>query len=415
MTRLATLLLRLCPSLLAALLLASPLTAAPLELAFIYANPQHRENLTQVMQRYTTLTGQAVNLQVLPDALFKQRLPHWLDGERTPDILIWQGGERLLSYARRGLLLPLTDLWQSEDWYGAFGPAMASSVSLNGQPYALPYSYYPWGLFYSQPLFAAAGLPPPTHWQQLLHSCAVLRQRGIIPIMLGTKESWPALAWFDYLDLRLNGLAFHQQLTRGEIPYTDPRVTAIFTHWRALVEAKCFNDNQTELDWKKTLPYLYHGKAAMVLMASFIVPRARLGDIGLLPFPRLRPDMPRYEDAPLDLFVIPARATRQPDQAKQLLRYLGQAEVQRQLRQGLSSFSPYRAADTEAFPTAQAILRQAAGYAQYFDRDVPPAFDQAASPLLSTFPQRPDIAAIQQQLEQLRQRHYPAVSAAATP
>lgn len=390
------------------------LQARPLELALIYANPKHRQNVTTIIQQYEAQTGQTINLMVLPDKLFKQRLPHWLQGERTPDLLLWQGGERLLSYARQGLLLPLDDLWRSEDWYGTFGSAMATSVSLNGHPYALPFSHYPWGLFYSRPRLAEADLPQPDNWQQLLASCPVLRQRGIIPIMLGTKESWPALAWFDYLDLRINGLAFHQQLTRGEIPYTDPRVTAVFEHWQALVAADCFNDNQNELDWKNTLPYLYHGKAAMVLMASFIVPRSRFADIGLLPFPTIKADMPRYEDAPLDLFAIPARATAQQEQAKQLLRFLGQAKVQQQLLEGLSIFSPLKGASSHVFPEAQAILRGAAGYAQFFDRDVPPAFDQAASPLLAAFPRHPDIPLIQQQLEQLRQRLYPAVSAAAT-
>lgn len=412
--RSTTLRARLLGCVLGLLLPVLALHARPLELALIYANPRHRQNVTTVIQQYEAQTGQTINLLVLPDKLFKQRLPHWLHGERTPDLLLWQGGERLLSYARQGLLLPLDDLWQSEDWYGAFGAAMATSVSLNGHPYALPFSHYPWGLFYSRPRLAEADLPAPTNWQQLLASCPVLRQRGIIPIMLGTKESWPALAWFDYLDLRLNGLAFHQQLTRGEIPYTDPRVSAVFEHWQALVKADCFNDNQTELDWKNTLPYLYHGKAAMVLMASFIVPKARFADIGLLPFPTLKADMPRYEDAPLDLFAIPARATTHQEQAKQLLRFLGQAKVQQQLLQGLSIFSPHKGASSDVFPEAQAILREAAGYAQFFDRDVPPAFDRQASVLLSGFPRHPDIPLIQQRLEGLRQQCYPATNAAAT-
>ena len=85
---------------------------------------------------------------------------------------------------------------------------MQNAVSWQGHVYALPYSYYHWGLFYSRSTLQKVGLQPPVNWSELLQSCKILRQHGITPLVLGAKEYWPALAWFDYLNLRLNGLAF---------------------------------------------------------------------------------------------------------------------------------------------------------------------------------------------------------------
>src|SRR5262245_62586825 len=42
--------------------------------------------------------------------------------------------------------------------------------------------------------------------------CDTLSAAGITPITIGTKDVWPAAAWFDYIDMRLNGPEFHISL-----------------------------------------------------------------------------------------------------------------------------------------------------------------------------------------------------------
>lgn len=83
--------------------------------------------------------------------------------------------------------------------------------------------------------------------------------------------------------------------------------------------------------------------------------------------------MPRYEDAPLDLFVLPARA------------------------------NPHLA-------DIQQLLQGAAGFTQYFDRDVPPDFDRTVTPIMAHFATHPDIESTLTQLEILRQHYYPAAA-----
>lgn len=380
-----------------------------LELAFMHGNKQQRDNFTAVIRNFTAETGIPVRLSAYTDHDYKIRFPRWLAGDQPPDVLYWQGGERLLAYVRSGAVQPLDDLWQVHSWSASFGQSMQNAVSWQGHVYALPYSYYHWGLFYSRSTLQKVGLQPPVNWSELLQSCKILRQHGITPLVLGAKEYWPALAWFDYLNLRLNGLAFHSQLTRGEIDYRDERVRDVFRHWQQLIEADCFNHNTDQLDWNDGISFLYYGKAGMTLMGSFAVPDSRSTDILTLPFPTLRAEMPRYEDAPLDLFLLPSQAQQHTAEAKQLLVFLARPEVQQQLNQKLGTFSPHTAVQQELSALQQAskhVLTGAAGFAQYFDRDIPPEFDRAASPIIARFANTPDIEATLQLLEQLRQRYY---------
>ena len=388
-----------------------------LELAVMHGNKQKRDNFVAVLRDFHTETGIRVQLRAYTDREYKARFPRWLEADTSPDLLNWQGGERLLAYVRQGALRPMDELWQQQDWQTSFGKAMQAAVSWQGHTYALPYSYYHWGLFYSKSTLQRAGLTPPTTWAQLLQSCPLLRNKGIVPLVLGTKESWPALAWFDYLNLRLNGLAFHQQVTRGEVDYRDPRIRQVFSHWQQLIAARCFNDNMIRLDWNDSIPYLYYGKGAMTLMGSFSIPKQRIDDIQTLPFPTLRADMPRYEDAPLDLFVLPARANPRMMEVKLLLAYLGRPEVQLRLNHQLGTFSPHRQSQQQLSAIKAAskqVLQGAAGFAQYFDRDVPPDFDRAATPIMARFASHPDIEHTLTQLEALRQQHYPTSPAPLT-
>ena len=174
----------------------------------------------------------------------------------------------------------------------------------------------------------------------------------------------------------------------------------MFRHWQQLIEADCFNHNTDQLDWNDGISFLYYGKAGMTLMGSFAVPDSRSTDILTLPFPTLMAEMPRYEDAPLDLFLLPSQAQQHTAEAKQLLAYLARPEVQQQLNQKLGTFSPHTAVQQELSALQQAskhVLTGAAGFAQYFDRDIPPEFDRTASPIIARFASTP---------EQLRQRYY---------
>lgn len=381
-----------------------------LELAVMHGNKQQRDNFVSVLRSFYDETGIRVTLLALTDKEYKQQFPLWLSTNTSPDILYWQGGERLLAYAREGALRPLDDLWQEQRWKESFGQAMQEAVSLNGHTYALPFSYYHWGIFYSQSVLAQAGVTPPDTWQALLQACTRLRAQGITPIVVGGKDKWPVLAWFDYINLRLNGLAFHQALTRGLISYHDPRVRAVLQHWQQLIQARCFNDNLAQLNWDDSIPYLYFRKAAMTLMGSFAPTPRNNDDIKAQPFPTIRPEIPRYEDAPLDLFVLPARANPRMQEVKTLLSYLGRVDIQNRLNRGLGTFSPHMEAWESLNPTQQAskrLLEGAAGFAQYFDRDVSPEFDRAATPLMAQFAINPEIATTQAKLEALRQQLYP--------
>ena len=342
---------------------------------------------------------------------YKGNMAKWLAApEPQGDVLYWFGGAKLRWFVGKGWIEPLDDLWKREKFDEVFTRSARSAVATGGRVYGLPLSYYQWGFYYRKSLFRKYDLQPPRTWQEFIELGEQLKARGITPVALGSSDRWPVAGWFDYLDLRINGLAFHQALMDGSVPYTHARVKEVFRTWRDLVERKFFLESHARLDWRGCLPFLYRGRAGMVLMGNFLVPQlpeAIRDDIGFFRFPRIKPAMPNYEDAPIDALIIPRNAANK-EGARKLLAFFARADVQTELNAAMGMISPNRAArigNDRFIEAGAAVLGEAEGIAQFYDRDTPREMYEPGMEAFVRFLDHPEDAdRLLEELETVRRR-----------
>ncbi len=326
------------------------------------------------------------------------------------DLYYWFAGTRLREFAQRQLVAPLDDLWRDNALDNSFSKALTESVSWRGRPFAVPLNYYQWGFYYRKSTFTRARLAVPTTWPQMRALAASARAQGMAPTVLGLGDNWASAAWFDYLDLRLNGLDFHLALTQGRVAFNDPRVRTVFEAWQAIRDDHWYLPEALELTWREAAPYLLRDRAATYLMANFFesgLPEAVRADIGFFPFPRLRDDMADYEEAPTDVLVLSARARNRAGAAA-FLAWTCRPEIQAMLAQPYGKLATHRALPLPEDPLARAgalLLRQAAGLAQYFDRDSNGELATAGLQVFNDFVRQGlPVAAAQARLEAVRRR-----------
>ncbi|MBV8626510.1 MAG: extracellular solute-binding protein, partial [Paraburkholderia sp.] len=256
-----------------------------------------------------------VKVSFVDEEAYKVQLPGWLSTV-APDIVNWHDGERMAYYARRGLLEDLTNDWNKNNWNSMYASTKEAS-SYNGKQYAAPTVYYAWGMFYRKDLFEKAGITSePKTWDEFLEATKKLKAAGITPVAVAGRDAWTLAGWFDYLDLRINGNAFHQKLMAGEVPYTDPRVKKVYTTWKQLIDDKVFIDNSLSYDLDAAQPFLFQGKAAMMLMGTFITggfPADIKPKMGFFQFPIIDPKVPTAEDGPVESLHIPSKAKNKAD------------------------------------------------------------------------------------------------------
>jgi multiple sugar transport system substrate-binding protein len=308
---------------------------------------------------------------------YKANIESWLrQTGGAPDVMFYFAGHLMADFYRKGLVRPITGLWQSQQWDQSFPESISNIVEYNGQPMGLPISYYHWGIYYRKSLFERLGLSEPETWDELLAVGEALKAEGITPIALGSKARWPAAAWFDYLNLRINGLEFHKNLLAGREDFDDDRVRQVFAAWLDLVERGFFLRGHSQMSWRSALPYLYQNQAGMMLMGGFVVPQFPsqvIDDIGLFPFPVIHPDHPIAEEAPTDLLFIPSRA-RNVREAETFLRFVARPEIQSWFNGKLGTIAPNRQSpgpEGRLAAEGQTILKRASGYSQFFDREMP--------------------------------------------
>ena len=355
-------------------MLGTPATAATIVIASNASDPAPRRAWEGVVRRFEAEhPGIRVELSVYDHESYKKALRGWLTGV-PPDVVFWFAGHRMRQLVTPGLLDDVSALYTPER-RAELHPGALALVSVGTRQYGVPYQYYPVGLYYRRDLFAGAGIvEAPRTWEALLDACDRLKLRGIEPVAIGTRDLWPAAAWFDYLDLRRNGLAFHLALMEGKVAYTDPRVRAVFADLGELVTRGCFTRNHASVSWQESQALLYNGTAAMMLIGNYIVanfPADVRERIDFAPFPVRRTGMPRYEEAPMNTLHIPARASNKDD-ARAFLAYLLRPDVQEALNRELVQLPVNRRAaiaDDRFLAKGRSVLDAADGFAQYFDRD----------------------------------------------
>jgi multiple sugar transport system substrate-binding protein len=343
---------------------------------------------------------------------YKVQLSGWLVAD-PPDVLSWHNGERMAYFAKRGLLADLTGDWAKNGWNQTYASVKQSSTYA-GKQYSLPLGYDAYGFFYRKDLFEKAGISTePTTWAQFLDDCKKLKAAGVAPIAVPARDSWTLAAWFDYLDLRVNGYAFHQQLMAGDIAYTDPRVKRVYETWKTLIDDKYFIDNALSYDVDSTSPLLVNGKAAMLLMGTFFsagLPPATRAEMGYFRFPVIDESVAVAEDGPVNVLIMPAKAKNKAD-ARRLLAFMGTPQINGELAQGWGQLPSNNQAPEPQDPISKVGFKTLSGttggIAQFYDRDMTKEMaDEGMKAMQQFFSDPTQLDSILQRLEDTRKRIY---------
>ncbi len=314
---------------------------------------------------------------------FKQAIRAYLVASPAPDVMTWFAGNRARFFIDKGLIMDISDVWEEEGWNEDYPKGFRAMSSVDGQQYFLPSSWYWWAVFYRESVLEENGVEPPETWDELLAACDTLSANGVTPITIGTKFRWTAAAWFDYINMRLNGPEFHLNLMLGKESYDDPRVKAVFEKWNELFEHNCFIDDAAAYNWQEALDPFNQGDAAMYLMGQFIMDSVAedvKDDVDFFQFPIIDPNMPIGEDAPTDGYFMSVNA-KNPEGGKNFLRFLGSVEAQTMQVQEMGRLPVHTGVDKSLFTPMQQkgleMIESADLVVQFYDRDTTPEMADA--------------------------------------
>lgn len=348
--------------------------AEPLVIDYIVSNAPQRTTWVGIIDRFAAANPDIqVTHNGYPQEQYKRDFTAHLRGGQV-DVAFWYAGERLRDAASNKLLSPLDADMVALLRKNRFAPATIEGTRVDGEVYGFPLYYYVWGFVYRKSLFERLDLRPPAHLDR-------------VPACVRTLEIGGRDAAGDRRQERLAGgrmvrLSESARQRHRLPPQTAARRCAlhhararrVFDVWGDLLRKGYFLDATMDQEPDRVMPYLYRNHVGVALMASSAAskfPTAIAADMGFFGFPRYSLDMPVYEEAPLDVLVMPA-AGRNPRARQRFLTFLVESGSLRQVAEADQTLSAQADATTRATllgPATRATWTGAAGLTYFFDRD----------------------------------------------
>jgi len=257
-------------------------------------------------------------------------------GNSLPDVFSYWAGARVQFIVDSNSLRPIDDVWKAAGLDKTIARSIAESATIyNDKRYLVPLNYHYAGVFYNTSVLADAGVTEmPTDWDGFLALCKTLKDKGVTPIALGSKNRWPAQFWFDYLLLRTAGPDYRARLMAGDASYDDPEVRKAIEMWKSLIDAGYFVENANADTWTDAADKVARGDAAMTLMGTWItgywdgLGLEPGGDYDFFAFPTIDANVPNTSVGPVDGLVISANAKNVPGAEAFLEFMVSNVEVQ---------------------------------------------------------------------------------------
>jgi multiple sugar transport system substrate-binding protein len=375
-------------------------TATTLTLQSSLSDPKPKAALESIVEGYTKYP---TTMNTVAIEQFRAQLPTYLTSANPPDVLTWYAGSVARDYASKGLLLDLSDMWTGDGACAKFSPALKTlSSDDSGKQIFVPTNYYWWSVFYRKSAFEEWGVEPPTSWDGFMALLDTLKGKGIAPLTNGTGSTpWMASGWFDYLDLRINGAAFHRDLLAGKHSFDSAEVRKVMDTYATLVPY--FDPKGRSYSWQEAATPLVNKKAGMYLIGAFVTqafPASAVKDVDFFSVPAIDPAIPSAEEAPTDGYFASAKS-KNVTGAKDLLSYLAAAPQQQAFIEASGSSNLPTSPDvdsTKFSPLVQKgikLLQETKEITQFFNRDSSDALQTTADTALTKFLDKPgDVAKI---------------------
>jgi len=187
-----------------------------------------QENFEKVLAAFSDETGAKVNYTSYGSDV-ATTLGTKIEGGDPPDVAVIPQPGLLQDLASKGDLIPLSDA-VSETVQENFSEDWIELGSADGTEYGVWFKGANKStVWYNTSVYDEAGAEVPTTWDDFLEQLALISDSGTPGLSVGADVGWPLTDWFENVYLRTAGAEKYDQLSKHEIPWTDPSVIEALT------------------------------------------------------------------------------------------------------------------------------------------------------------------------------------------
>ncbi len=263
---------------------------------------------------------------------YKTKIKTAFAAGEAPDIsYMFSGGSFVKPYIDAGYLLPIDD-YLSPDTKSKVLPGTLDGCTFDGKVYTLPTITFLANLYCNTEMFDAAGAKIPTNWDELLDAVEKLNAAGYTPILMGEKDRWPGMYWYDIISARTASNAAIMEAFGDPAKFNSEGFIMGAQKLQELVKANAFNDNMMSMSYDEMIEGFAAGQGAMVFQANWVHPAfqadtaATKGKVTCVPFPVIADgagSITEFSGGSSDGYYINANCEH-PKEAVEYLEYLSE-------------------------------------------------------------------------------------------
>lgn len=263
---------------------------------------------------------------------YKTKIKTSIAAGEAPDLFYGMGGGSFMQpYIESQNVLEITS-YLDDNIKSKMGAGMAEAIETDGKIYTLPVYTHIANLYVNTALFEKAGAKIPTTYSELLDAVEKLKAAGITPALLGEKDRWPGMYWYDIIAMRQAGNAAVIEAFKDPSKWNSPDFVAAATKMQELAKAGAFNTSMFSMSYDEMLGAFNAGNGAMMFQANWVnagiedPASASKGNVKVIPFPVFEDGKGTATEifgGAVDGFFISSK-TKHPKEAVEFLKYLSE-------------------------------------------------------------------------------------------
>lgn len=180
-----------------------------------------------------------VDVQIVGSGSFAGDIQDRVISADTPDVAVFPQPSLLLSFAEKGIIVPLPDILQPDTPDDTLHTITDIGGILHGIWFRAAVKSLVW---YRPSEFTERGYTPPHTWDELTVLTEMMIADGVAPWCLGMRSfgstGWVGTDWIEDIILRLDGAAVYDSWVTGELPFESPEVRNAFATFGSVVHTK---------------------------------------------------------------------------------------------------------------------------------------------------------------------------------
>lgn len=224
-----------------------------------YYGPEPMPSYLKLLTDFTAETGIKVERVAIAYDDFLTKILQGAAANKLPDIILidnpWNS-----AMADQGVLADLTDKVQTWGQFDHFFPGPAASATWEGRIYGVPHLSNCLIMYYNKDMFDAAGLQPPTTWEEFNHAAEVLTKDGVFGFSTAMNRSENAVFVFE---------ALLWQAGADLDSLTSPGALQAMNHLVDLVKKGHLSSESLNWDLRDGVSQLVNGRSAMAFQGTW--------------------------------------------------------------------------------------------------------------------------------------------------